>query len=75
LFLNRALALFSPRRGQAESHEVRFPLAIFFPSLRFGQKLPFGLPNGVAHPKRSGRSKREKDESIKAGAKEARVNE
>ena len=38
--------MFPPRRGQAESHAVRFPLAIFFPSLRFGQKLPFGLWTG-----------------------------
>ena len=59
LFLNRALALFSPRRGQAESHEVRFPLAIFFPPLRFGQKLPFrflpGSPSETLRKEQKGK--------------------
>lgn len=36
----KALAFVFPPKGQAEAHAVSLPLAIFFPALRFGQKLP-----------------------------------
>ena len=73
--LKQGFSPVSPSKRASRISRSEVPACYLFPFTPFRAKATLRPSEEVARPKRSGRSNREKDESMRTGAKKARANE